>query len=54
MRWNSDKHVEEEENSEFKIEAEERKHKNLSQLKKSMGLYPDHVKINYATKAPKL
>ena len=42
MRWNSAKHKEEEEQSEFKLtDGSERSHKNLSQLKKSMGLFPD-------------
>ena len=55
MRWNSEKHKEEEEKSEFKLaDGAERHHKNLPQLKKAMGLYPDHVKVNYCCKAPKL
>lgn len=55
MRWNSEKHKEEEATTEFKLpETEERRHKNLPQLKKAMGLYPDNVKINMCIKAPKL
>lgn len=55
MRWNSEKHKEEEAKSEFKLaDGEERFHKNLPQLKKAMGLYPDNIKVNYCQKAPKL
>lgn len=55
MRWNSEKHKEDEEKTEFKLgDGEERIHKNLPQLKKAMGLYPDNNKINYCVKAPKL
>lgn len=55
MRWNSEKHKEEEEKTEFNLpDGEERCHKNLPQLKKAMGLYPDHIKVNYCNKAPKL
>jgi len=55
MRWNSEKHKEAEEKTEFKLpEGKERLHKNLPELKKAMGLYPDQVKVNHCSKAPKL
>jgi len=55
MRWNSEKHKEDEEKSEFKLtDGSERIHANLDELKSSMGLYPDQVHINYCLKYPKL
>ena len=51
MRWNSQKHTQEEAETTFTItDGSERSHKNLSLLKKSMGLYPDNIKINYCEK----
>ena len=55
MRWNSEKHKEDEEKSEFKLtDGSERIHANLDELKSSMGLYPDQIHINYCLKYPKL
>lgn len=55
LRWNSDKHKEDEEKTEFKItDGSERQHANLDEFKSSMGLFPDQVHMNYCLKYPKL
>ena len=54
MRWNSSKHAEEEEKSEFKLpEGEEVFFKHLPDLQNAQGLFPDAVMNNFSKQTTK-